>query len=95
MKGPELVQGILQWEMKWNQMMKDQPGGTNIPELWRMTALMKMCPNEIKDNIELSWDTIDEKYSMMREKVVMWATNAAEKAGGAVAMDVGTVEKGG
>ena len=30
-KGSELVQAILQWEMKWNQMMKDQPGGTNIP----------------------------------------------------------------
>ena len=42
----ELVQAILQWEMKWNQMMKDQPGGTNIPELWRMAALMKMCPKE-------------------------------------------------
>ena len=92
-KGSELVQAILQWEMKWNQMMKDQPGGTNIPELWRMAALMKMCPKEIKHNIELSWDTIDEKYSVMREKVVMWATNAAEKEGGAVLMDVGIVKE--
>ena len=90
-KGPELVQAILQWELKWNQMMKDQPGGTNIPELWRMAALMKMCPKEIKHNIELSWDTIDEKYSVMREKVVMWATNAAEEEGGTV----GIVEGGG
>ena len=90
-KGSELVQAILQWEMKWNQMMKDQPGGTNIPELWRMAALMKMCPKEIKHNIELSWDTIDEKYSVMRER----ATNAAEKEGGAVLMDVGIVEGGG
>ena len=38
-KGSELVQAILQWEMKWNQMMKDQPGGTNIPELWRNGSL--------------------------------------------------------
>ena len=53
-KGSELVQAILQWEMKWNQMMKDQPGGTNIPELWRMAALMKVCPKEIKHNVELS-----------------------------------------
>ena len=76
-------------------MMKDQPGGTNIPELWRMAVLMKMCPKEIKHNIELCWDTIDEKYSVMRDKVVMWATNAAEKEGGAVLMDVGIVEGGG
>ena len=41
-----LVQAIFQWEMKWNQVTKDQPGGTNIPELWRMTALMKTCPKE-------------------------------------------------
>ena len=75
--------------------MKDQPGGTNIPELWRMAALMKMCPKEVKHNIELSWDTIDEKYSVMREQAVMWATNAAEKEGGAVLMDVGIVEGGG
>jgi len=89
-----LTQAILQWEVKWNQMMRDQPGGTSIPELWRMAALMKMCPKEIKHNIELSWDTIDEKYSVMREKVIMWATNAAEKMGEPVAMDVGCVEGG-
>ena len=94
-KGSELVQAILQWEMKWNQVMKDQLAGTNIPELWKMAALMKMCPKEIKHNIELGWDKIDEKYSVMREKVVMWATNAAEKEGGAVLMDVGIVEGGG
>ena len=76
--------------MKLNQMMKDEPDGTIIPELWRMAALMKMCPKEIKHNIELNWDTIDEKYSLMIQKVVMWATNAAEKEGGAVPMDVGT-----
>jgi len=93
-KAAELTQAVLQWEVKWNQMMKDQPGGTCIPELWRMAALMKMCPKEIKHNIEISWDTIDEKYSVMREKVVMWATNAAEKAGGAVHMDVSGVEDG-
>ena len=38
-KASELVQAILQWEMKWNQMMKDQPGGTNIPELWKDGSL--------------------------------------------------------
>ena len=70
-KGHELMQTILQWEVKWNQMMKDQPGGTSVPELWRTAVLMKMCPKEIKHNIESSWGTIDEN-------VVMWATNAAE-----------------
>ena len=41
---------------------------------------MRMCPKEIKHNIELSWDTIDEKYSAMREKVIMWAGDGWQQA---------------
>ena len=92
-KGSELVQAIFQWEMKWNQTMKDQLGGTNNHLTMEDGSLMKMCPKDFEHNIELSWDTIHEKYSMMREKVVMWATSAAEKEGGAVLM--GIVEGGG
>ena len=59
-KGSELLQAILQWEMKWNQM-KGQPSGTNIPELWKVAASTKKCPKEIKPYIELNWGTIDER----------------------------------
>ena len=58
-KGSGLVQAIFQWEMKWNQVMKDRLCDTNIPELWSMTALMKMCPKETSTTS--SWDTINEK----------------------------------
>ena len=72
--------------------MKEQPTGTRIPELWRMAALMKMCPKEIKKMIDLSWDTIDEKFTVMRDKMMTWAMNKAEEIGGAVSMDVGGVD---
>ena len=47
----ELGGAILQWEGKWIKTMKEQSTGTSIPELWRMAALMKMCPKEIKKMI--------------------------------------------
>ena len=88
-KGSELVQAILQWEMKWNQMRKGQPGGT-IPELWRMTALMKMCPKEIKHNIELSWERYSWTSGWMRStrrrgaisvrRTATWLVNAPRRA---------------
>ena len=65
-------------------------GDTKIPDLWRMAALMKMCPKEIRKMIDLSWDSIDEKYNVMRDKVMTWAVNKAEE-GGPVPMDAGDV----
>jgi hypothetical protein len=88
----ELGSAILQWEGKWSKMMKEQPTGTSIPDLWKMAALMKMCPKEIKKMIDLSWDAIDEKYTVMRDKVMTWAMNKAEEMGGPVPMDVGGVD---
>ena len=38
--------------------------------------------------IDLSWDSIDEQYKAMRDKVMMWAVNKAEEMGGPVPMDV-------
>jgi len=77
---------------KWKAMLVEQPAGTKMPEVWRMAALMKMCPKEIKSMIDINWDTIQERYEVMREKVVVWATNALEKQGGAVPMDTGGVD---
>ena len=55
---------------------------------------MKMCPKEIKHMLEISWDTIQERYEVMKEKVIVWATNAAEKVGGPVPMEVDAVVEG-
>ena len=44
---------------------------------------------------EFSWDTMEEKYSKMREKVMTWAVNKAEDTGGPVPMEVGWLEEEG
>ena len=51
-----------------------------------------MWLKEIKKIIYLSWDTIDEKYMVMTEKIMTWAMNKAEEMGGPVAMDLGGVD---
>ena len=72
-------------------MMDEQPKEANIPQMWKMAVLMKMCPKEIKKMIEYSWDAIGEKYIVMREKVMTWAGGEAEEAG-PVPMEVGWLE---
>ena len=79
-------------------MEKEQPIGrngkeANIPELWKMAAMLKLCPKEIQDMVELRWDEVGEKYETLKDRVVGWATTRTEKKGGPVAMDVDEVEE--
>ena len=76
-------------------MIRDQPEGKKIPDLWKMAAMLKLCPKEIQDMVELRWDEIGEEYQVLRERVIGWATTKAEKKGGAVPMDVDGVDGSG
>ena len=91
-KTMELVGAIMAWEDKWKKMIRDQPEGTKIPDLWKMAAMLKLCPKEIQDMVELRWDEIGEEYQVLRERVIGWATTKTEKRGGAVPMDVDGVD---
>jgi len=82
----------------WNKMEKKQLCGkdgkaANIPELWKMAAMLKLCPKEIQDMVELRWDEVGEKYETLKDRVVGWATTKTEKRGGAVPMDVDEVKE--
>ena len=95
-KVKELGNAILAWEEKWRKMIDEQPKGTNIPELWKMAAMLKLCPKEIQDMVDLRWDEVGEKYEVLKDRVIGWATTKAEgKGGGAVPMDVDGLEEGG
>jgi hypothetical protein len=94
----ELVEKVLQGEEKWKKMEREQPMGrngkeANIPELWKMAAMLKLCPKEIQDMVELRWDEVGEKYETLKDRVVGWATTRTEKKGGPVAIDVDEVEE--
>ena len=61
----ELGEKILQWEERWTNMEREQLCGrdgkpANIPELWKMAAILKLCPKEIQDMVELRWDEVGE-----------------------------------
>ncbi len=97
-KVTELVEKMLQCEGKWTRMGKGRRLGTNgkeasIPGLWKMAAMLKLCPKEIQDMVELRWDEVGEKYETLKDRVVGWATTRTEKKGGPVPMDVDEVEE--
>ena len=90
-KVEELVGAVLAWEGKWKRMEREQEKDIKIPKIWKMAAMLKLCPKEIADMVELRWDEIGEEYERLRDRVVGWATTKAEKRGGPVPMEVGEI----
>ena len=88
----ELVGAVLAWEDKWKKMLRDQPDA-KIPDMWKMSAMLKLCPKEIQDMVELRWDEIS-KFEVLKERVIGWANTKAER-GGPVPMEVGWLEEEG
>ena len=39
---------IMQWEATWKKMPTKLEGGARIPDLWKMLALVEMCPKDVK-----------------------------------------------
>ena len=95
----ELIGAILAWEKEWKTMYRDQPEGTKIPDIWKMAAVLRLCPKEITDNIESRWDEVGERYEVLKEKIVALTNGKldrqGERRGGPVAMDVDNVGMGG
>ena len=85
---------IMEWEGKWRRMMAELGPDIRIPDLWRMSALLEICPKGVKDAIELRLDEIGEDYSKMRAKVMAFVDNRVEGSGGAVPMEIDEVRSG-
>ena len=92
-KMQEVGTEVMVWEDKWVKMLKDQPPDTKIPTLWKMAALLKLCPKELQDQVDLIWDEIGEKYEVLKEKIIGWSKSRAEKKGGAVPMDIDAADE--
>ena len=90
-KVEELVAAVLAWESKWKRMEREQEKDIKIPMVWKMAAMLKLCPKEIVDMVELRWDEIGEEYERLKDRVIGWATTKAEKKGGPVPMEVGEI----
>ena len=87
---------ILEWEGRWRRMMAELGTDVRIPDLWRMSALLEICPRGVREAMELQLDVIGESYEVMKTKVIAYVTNRVEGGGGAVPMEVdGVLTEGG
>ena len=60
-----LTSAIFQWEDKWNAMLKEMKD-PSVPVLWKMAAFLELCPNDIKDQVFLQIDEINENCAVLR-----------------------------
>ena len=91
---------ILSWEARWNGMMEELGEGVTVPELWKMSAVLQLCPKDVNDTLELRLDELDT-YDKLKHCIISYTTNKSERtrgeggggrAQGVVPMDVDKVE---
>ena len=70
---------IMQWEEKWSAV-GDVGGDAKIPDLWRMPALLEICPKDVKEQMLMRLDEIGENYENLKARVISYTTNKAEQA---------------
>ena len=39
---------------------------------WKMSAMLKLCPKEIQDMVELRWDEIGDKSGVLSDRAATW-----------------------
>ena len=50
-----------------------------IPDLWRMSALLEICPKDVKEQMLLRLDEIGGNYeNFIKAKVISFTSNKAE-----------------
>ena len=59
---------VLEWERRWEAMMLELGKEAVIPELWRMSALLEICPQELKEAMLMKLDEVGESYTALKEK---------------------------
>ena len=73
---------IMQLEKKWKVMMSELGEGAKIPDLWRMSALLEICPKDVKDQMLLRLDEVGENYENVKVKVISFTSNKVEQSRG-------------
>ena len=73
---------IMQWEEKWKVMMSELGDGVKIPDLWRMSALLEICPKDFKEQMLLRLDEVGGNYENLKVKVISYTSNKSEQARG-------------
>ena len=61
-------------------MMTELGGSAKIPDLWRMSALLNMCPEDLKDQMLMRLDEIGENHETLKTKVTSYSSNKEEQS---------------
>ena len=67
-----LISDIVEWEDKWTRMAKEYP---SVPILWKMAALMELCPADVQDMVYQTIDDVHEDYERLKQKILSWVSN--------------------
>ena len=67
-----LISDIVEWEDKWTRMAKEYP---SVPILWKMAALMELCPADVQDMVYQTIDDVHEDYERLTQKILSWVSN--------------------
>ena len=86
-----LISNIVEWEDKWTRMAKEYP---SVPILWKMAALMELCPADVQDMVYQTIDDVHEDYERLKQKILSWVSNKMSTRNGPVPMDIGRVDGG-
>ena len=63
-------------------MMSELGEGAKIPDLWRMSALLEICPKDVKEQMLLRLDEVGENYENLKVMVISYTSNKAEQSRG-------------
>ena len=69
---------IMHREVKCKNMLMEVEEGAKIPDSWSMSALLEMCPEDVKDQMLMRPDKIGENYQNLKTKVISNSSNKAE-----------------
>ena len=84
-----LISDIVEWEDKWTRMAKEYP---SVPVLWKMAALIELCPADVQDMVYQTIDDFHEDYERLKQKILSWVSNKMSIRSGLVPMDIGRVD---
>ena len=73
---------IKRWEEKWKVMMSELGEGAKIPDPRRMSALLEICPKDVKEQMLLRLDEVAENYENLKVKVISYTSKKAEQSRG-------------
>ena len=85
----QLISKVVEWEDKWARMAAEHK--ETLPVIWKMAALMELCPPDKQDVVYRNVNGVSEDYDKLKQRILAWAANKVANFVGPVPMDVGWV----